>query len=372
LRVLLITDWAPVEAGTERYVWDLREQLRARGDDVALLTSSAGSAARGTADFVAHGSRTRAGRAFTQIANPAAWRAARRAVRSFRPDVVHVNMFLSFLSPAVLDGLGAAPAVVTLHDYRAISPTGTNMPPELGRIRRLREAIRRPAIRRGLERAARILTISSSMVSALGAAGVRSELLALPSPRPARHESRRAPNPVFVYGGRLDPEKGVDTLVRAFAALCDTRPDAELRICGDGRERARLEELASGLGCPVAFVPGMLGPGWWQAAEGAWASVSPARWAEPLGLVAIESILRGLPVIASDSGALRETVVPGRTGLLYPSGDVRGLATALDAVASGSALLPPLPEDEVERLAARHDPDAHVTRLREVYREVAA
>ena len=389
MRILLVTDWPPLEGGTERYVADVQELLQAAGDGVRLLTSSAGSAGQGRAEFIAHGSRTKRGRAITQVANPTAAWVARRAVTSFQPDVAHVNMFLSFLSPVVLDGLRGVPTVVTLHDYRAICPIGWNQLPDgspcphepgavcrregcIRRVRRVREAARFALIRRSLSRAARILTISTWMESVLDGVGVRSEHLALPVPPSALVAKQRAPHPLFVYGGRLDPEKGVDLLIRAFAALRRSHPTSELRISGDGADAGRLKRLAGDLGCSVTFIPGMTGPDWWRTMAGAWCAVIPSTWEEPLGLVAIESILRGVPVIAADSGGLSETVSQGSTGLLYPRGDVAALTAQLEAVASRSALRAPLPSHLIQQLAARHDPYKHVARLRQVYAEVAA
>jgi glycosyltransferase involved in cell wall biosynthesis len=100
--------------------------------------------------------------------------------------------------------------------------------------------------------------------------------------------------------------------------------------------------------------------------------VVPSVWEEPFGLVPIESITRGVPVIASESGGMRESVRHGRTGLLYPRGDHGALAERLEAVATRAALAGPLPSEDIEELIARHDPDAHITRLREVYAEAAA
>jgi hypothetical protein len=71
--------------------------------------------------------------------------------------------------------------------------------------------------------------------------------------------------------------------------------------------------------------------------EDAWALVAPSLWAEPLGLVAIEAIVRGVPVVASASGGLGETVQDGVSGLLFPNGDEAALAERLDAVARGRA-----------------------------------
>jgi glycosyltransferase involved in cell wall biosynthesis len=309
-------------------------------------------------------------------------------VSTFRPDVAHAHMFLSYLSPVALAGLGSVPAVVSLHDYTAICPTGLNMLPDgtacphrpgaacrregcIGRPRRLREAPRFALIRQALGRATRVLSDSPWMQATLLAADIRSERLALPVRPPANAApSGRSPHPLFVYGGRLEGEKGVDGLIRAFARLRRSHPEAELRVCGEGRDLPHLRALAASLSCPVAFLP-RAGREWWRSAVGAWAVVVPSLWEEPFGLVPVESILRGLPVIASDSGGMRESVRHGRTGLLYPRGNEAALAERLQSVANRSVLAAPLPRGDVEELAARHHPDTHVERLREVYAEAA-
>lgn len=102
----------------------------------------------------------------------------------------------------------------------------------------------------------------------------------------------------------------------------------------------------------------------------AWALVAPSRWAEPLGLTAIEAIVRGVPVVATAIGGLSETVEPGVTGLLFPNGDAEALAACLrDIIANPvwSSLSP----DAVERLARRHDPDRHIEDMRALFAEIA-
>ena len=64
----------------------------------------------------------------------------------------------------------------------------------------------------------------------------------------------------------------------------------------------------------------------------AWAVVVPSVWAEPFGLVALDAIVRGIPVVASDAGGLREIVDHGVSGLLVPRGEAEPLAEALVAV----------------------------------------
>jgi glycosyltransferase involved in cell wall biosynthesis len=238
-------------------------------------------------------------------------------------------------------------------------------------LRRVREAPRYALVGRALRRAAHVLTTSRWMQASLAAGGVESHPLALPVAGVNGFRRRRAADPVFVYGGRLDPEKGVEGLLRSFGRLRDHHPRARLRVYGDGGNRERLAELARPQRAAVAFVPGMC-EDWWQQAADAWAVVVPSVWDEPFGLVAAEAIIRGIPVIASDCGGLRETVVDGRTGLLYPRGNERALADRLMSVATGRALAGDLPPGDVQELSERHDPDLHFGRLHELFETACA
>jgi glycosyltransferase involved in cell wall biosynthesis len=100
--------------------------------------------------------------------------------------------------------------------------------------------------------------------------------------------------------------------------------------------------------------------------------VAPSLWAEPLGLSAVEAIVRGVPVVASAVGGYAETVEPGVTGLLCRNGDVDDLARCLDDVARGRVFGDgTLAHDVVERFARRHALGAHVEALSGVFEEIS-
>src|SRR5262252_59230 len=130
MRVLLITDWPRHEGGVETYISGLRDALRASGDEVRLLTSSAGSAAGGSADYVGYGTDHRAVQGVLQIANPFAVAAVRAAARAMRPDVAHVQMFALHLSPALLWALSDVPTVLSIADYKQVCPTNSKLLPD--------------------------------------------------------------------------------------------------------------------------------------------------------------------------------------------------------------------------------------------------
>ena len=103
--------------------------------------------------------------------------------------------------------------------------------------------------------------------------------------------------------------------------------------------------------------------------EVAWASVAPSLWAEPLGLVAMEASVHGVPVIATAAGGFCETVEDGRTGLLFPRGDQDALLDCLRVVASGSAVFPTA---AAAQMAERFSVSRHVSVMRRIFGEAAA
>jgi glycosyltransferase involved in cell wall biosynthesis len=162
---------------------------------------------------------------------------------------------------------------------------------------------------------------------------------------------------VVFYVGRFDKRKGIETLVRAVAKS-QLRGKAKIKLIigggsrpgqSDGMERERIESIVAELGMTDFTVfPGRLGdeilPTYYAAAD---VCVVPSHY-EPFGLVAIEAMASGTPVVASDVGGLQFTVVPEETGLLAPPKDDVAFAAAIDRI-----LLNPDFRDRLG-LAARH------------------
>jgi D-inositol-3-phosphate glycosyltransferase len=150
---------------------------------------------------------------------------------------------------------------------------------------------------------------------------------------------------IILYVGRFDQRKGIETLIKAVGKICaqgDKTPldltQLKLLIVGgsdphqaDGRERQRIGELVTQLGIQAhtEFI-GMVGhdrlPLYYGAAD---VCVVPSHY-EPFGLVAIEAMACGTPVVASAVGGLKFTVVPEETGLLVTAQDVDGFARAIE------------------------------------------
>jgi glycosyltransferase involved in cell wall biosynthesis len=148
----------------------------------------------------------------------------------------------------------------------------------------------------------------------------------------------RAPRPVFTYLGRIKRYKGVDIVIRAFAALGN--PDATLEIAGSGDFRPELEALARSLdlGDRVRFL-GFVGEAEKLALlRRAWA-LAFASPKEGWGITNLEAAACATPVVASDSPGIRESVRDGETGILVPHGDVAAMSGAMARIAADRALV---------------------------------
>jgi glycogen synthase len=143
----------------------------------------------------------------------------------------------------------------------------------------------------------------------------------------------------FLYVGRLDPNKGVDTAVEAMQHL---PPRARLELIGgwDTAEEARLRRLASDAGVTerVHFA-GHCGRAEIVEAYGrADAVVFPVRWQEPWGLVPLEAMGRGRPVVATGRGGSAEYLRDEYNCLLFEADYAEALAAALSRLASDDEL----------------------------------
>jgi glycosyltransferase involved in cell wall biosynthesis len=268
-----------------------------------------------------------------------------RVIAKFEPAVLHVHNFFPLLSPSVYDaGREAGVAVVqTLHNYRTIcagallSRDGRSCEDCIGgspyqsvlhgcyrgsRIgsfavaRMIDTHHRRGTWSHKVDRFIALTTFAKSKFVAAGFPEDRIAVKANFTPYPPVAAAAARGGALFV--GRLSPEKGITTLLRAWDDL-----DVPLRIVGDGPMRGLVEN---------ANKPNVVAIGWKTASEvaaemaqAAFLVVPSTVW-EGFALVIVEAFALGLPVIVSRVPALTELVEEGVTGLLFPPGSAVDLA----------------------------------------------
>ena len=361
MRVALLhpTYWPEVRRGSERLIHDLAVSLAAAGDEPVIVTSHPGAGTRTVEDGVEvirarrppEPHRLRFYEHHLEHVPNVVWRLARE-----RFDLAHAFYPSDAWAAVRAQRLGGPPVIFSFHGI----PAREHLVARRGRIAIIKDAIAGAA--------------ATTVLSEAAAGPFRRYLLAQPRVLPGGVIARdfetaaeRSPDPTLFCAASLgDPRKRADTLFAGFTALRDRRPQARLLVA-----RSRDPVMSPE---PVTL-PG--GAEWIEvdrtadlarAYASAWASVLPAEH-EAFGLVLVESLAAGTPVVAARSGACPEIVAGDEIGRLFEPGDAGDLARALDealelAGDAGTAAA-------CRRRARDFDWPRVVRRYRELYEEVA-
>ncbi|MFD5826485.1 glycosyltransferase [Lentzea sp. NPDC060358] len=291
------------------------------------------------------------------------------------PDVVHSHFWMSGLASVLATRGSGVPVVHTYHALGTVKRrhqgAGDTSPPERIAVERLvgREAA---AIAATCEDEVRELTALGLWRSKTSVVPCGVDTTAFTTTGPVAH--RTAPQRI-VSVGRLVPRKGFDDLVAALPQVAG----AELVIAGGSRdldddpEARRLRDCARAHG--VADRVHLIGqvdradmPALLRSAD----VVACVPWYEPFGIVPLEAMACGVPVVASAVGGLTDTVVHGVTGVLTPPRDPRALGRALRAVLADRSRGTAFGLAGRDRVEARYTWDAVASRTERVYDRVCA
>lgn len=312
-----------------------------------------------------HLARTPAGPALVGALLAGLVREVRAQVRAGSPDVLHAHWWVPGAVVARLARTGV-PTVVTVH--------GTDVALLESRPRLARLA------RWALAGADRVEAVSSALAERLEAATGRAADAVNPMPlHPDRLAPAGPPAPPrarpgggaggdrleVLAVGRLVPEKGFRDLVEA-AIRCPV--PVRLVLAGEGPDRERLVTRAAGAGLDLHLAGRLSSRELGEAYARADVVVQPSH-AEGLGLVAAEALLAGVPVVATDSGGVRDLLA---SDALVPVGDPDALAAALAAVAADPGGARAGTAAPAERARTRLAPGAAAARTVEGYAAVTA
>ncbi|MHB1525831.1 MAG: glycosyltransferase family 4 protein [Candidatus Dormibacteria bacterium] len=134
----------------------------------------------------------------------------------------------------------------------------------------------------------------------------------------------------ILFVGRLEERKGLSALLDAYQLLRQVRADCQLVVVGDGALRRGYERRVEEEGIPdvhfCGFIPEQEKPGYFTAAD---IYCAPNTGKESFGVILLEAMASGKPVVATAIDGFRQVLTDGREGLLVPPGDDGAMATAL-------------------------------------------
>ncbi|HET6873880.1 MAG TPA: glycosyltransferase family 4 protein [Acidimicrobiales bacterium] len=322
-RVLLASPYfAPKIGGVERYAHRLSVGLRDdHGHEVTVLTTHTGpDMERGEYDGL------------TVVRVPARWQlsatrfdtswfsSVRRLIRSERPDVIITHAPVPGLADVCLAMKGDVPAIATYHSG---SMRKHKWPEDL-----VIGAYESAVLPRLLARADAVVTTCPAGRGRYVPPGVDAELF---RPDPATPPV----DGLILYAGRIEHAsawKGIGTLLTAFKHLAAKRPEARLELAGGGDAVEHWRAVAEGmrLGERVSFSGELNGEALADAYRRASVFVLPSETeSEAFGMVLIEAMACGTPVVASQVGGMPVVVESTGGGVLARPGDPMSLAEAI-------------------------------------------
>ncbi len=270
-------------------------------------------------------------------------------------DVAHLHIVHHHLSPSVLVELKrrGIPIVLTAHDLKLACPNYKMMNRhgvcERCKGGRVWNVLRHRCIKESLPGSGLIM-VESAIHKSLDLYGRNLSAVVTPSrfyadklvewgwapqrvhyipnfaaipPQPAQLEYGKQ----VLFFGRLAPEKGVATLIRAAAAS-----RVPVAIVGGGPDEAKLRALASALDAPVTFRGFLSGQSLWDEVERCRAVVLPSEWYENAPVSVLEAFARCRPVAGACIGGIPELITAGVTGWHFASGDAAALARTLSII----------------------------------------
>lgn len=270
---------------------------------------------------------------------------------AFRPDVVHVHNLYTHLSPSVLSACRkrGVPVVMTVHDYALVSANyslwsdhGVVDPHALGLLASARSRFVKNSFLVSLVQESiftfhrlfklydgvidRYLTLSEFVRDVLTFSGYDKKkisvvpALAHPLLEPLKEISEREKKSAL-FAGRLESYKGVSTYLK----LGEQFPDYTFYVAGVGPLEAEVLE-ASAKHENIEYLGFLPAEDLMERMASVQVVVVPSVWYEPFGLVALEAMSLGTPVLAGDAGGLPELVRKSKGGRVFSAGDVKDMA----------------------------------------------
>jgi len=324
MRIIQICPYSwDAHGGVQSHVRHLAEELIGRGHEVLILAPGVETPAEPFVRLVGRPTRIRFNGSVAPLCfDPFSAAVVRDAYDQFAPDVVHVHE--PFAPSTSMLGVLCAdrPVVATFHAYHEPYTVHSGIYTAFSPL--LRPVANRIDVRIAVSRAAR--RTASARMRGADCTIVPNGACIEPFERAA--QATLPPGRRLLFVGRLEPRKGFRVALDAFTMLAEQYDDLRLVVVGDGPQRTGVRRLPRALRDRVDMIGRASHealPTYHAAAD---LFLAPATGKESFGIVLVEAMAAGLPVVGSDLPGYAEVVRHEREGLLVPPADPAALAAA--------------------------------------------
>ncbi|MBT8159258.1 MULTISPECIES: glycosyltransferase family 4 protein [Arthrobacter] len=389
----MVSKFREFQGGVEAHLRDLMGGLTELGHQVELF-SSEDVPGNGGFSTEAGGFGSKARSVASLFWNSSARKSLAKAIEGFEPDLVHYHSIYHQLSPSVL-GVSRVPTVMTLHDYKLVAPcyslyrdsrictdcVGLRFPLPAILNRCVKQSAVASAVcsseqvfykNRYLESVDRFIVPSAYLQGMLIESGVPADQMAVvpwgvpadslrgDSAEASEHQDSR----FLLYAGRLHESKGLRHLLEAWSAL-EVKGGYRLLVVGGGPLESEVK-AASSADSTIEYMGLVNRDRLLDLIAMSTATVMPSIVPETMGLAALESLVRGIPVVLTGSGALSELAGAGVIEV-DPETLVTSLRETFSKIVSDPTFLRMQRSELAKRDLSMYTQAAMVGRVMEVY-----
>ena len=410
MRILLVNKFYYLVGGVERYVFEWEKILKSKGHEVIIFSmkSLQNNESNYSKYFIDNVSFSINGgivgklkTGINSIYSREAKRKLEQLIRDTRPDIAHIHAFCYQLTPSILFPLKEAniPVVLTSHEYKPICPNQRLFNLYRGKIcedcegKKYYRAVANRCIKNSFF-ASLIGSVEAYLYRFLDIYNNYIDIIITPSlfmrnkflASSVKEEERivHIPNFInaekctpnlnyngveFAYCGRIDGNKGVETLIRA----CKQVNNGRLLIIGEGEWKTKMKDIIEKEKIQNVNILGhKKGNELFEIINRCLFTVIPSGFYENGPFAILESMALGRPVIGSKIGGIPEFIDDGVDGLLFESHNVDDLANKIQYLIDNKDTVSEMGKMARRRVEERYNSDLHYERLMEVYKQVLA
>jgi len=385
MKILFINNASSMHGGAETIITQLRSELEKKGHEVRVLAGNESSNGKIFADWQFRSfSNDSTLLKFLYICNPFAVWKLWTILRQFKPDIIHMHN-VSKASPFIYMFAKRYPTILTIHDLTVFDPTRFSDIIILKQYKRslagyftntlsfklFLERIRFWLYRKFYKSIRFTLTSSDFYRSCAQQSKLFTKVITLNNGISLQKVRSIRNWESILFIGRLEKTKGAHILLRAIPRILTKNSNLHLYIAGSGPEINNLKNLAKKLN--ITSVVQFLG---YQSPkqitnlyQKTTIVIVPSLWPEPFGLVGVEAMSVGRPVIASRVGGIPEWLDDGKTGFLVDPGNSKQIAEKVIQLLSDKKLLEQMGRN-ARKKAEQFSIEKYANKIEKIYGEL--
>lgn len=388
MKILMVHDISHMYGGGESYIINIRKKLEEEGHKVRVAAAKTGDDQQQIADYFLKSYEGRISSRLSRIINLKAYFQMKKITKEFKPDIIHIHSLFYRLSPFILGALKKYPIVVTVHNYVWFCGNGVKYYQDNFEICNQKfgsNCYKRKCLKKNeyfLQKILRFfnkiyfkninyfITCSSygyKLVKQNSFNNVKMLLHGIDVKDNSFQKLSNEKN--FLFIGRLEKEKGVDYLIRAFAYFKNEK-GIKLFIAGDGPEKNNLINLSRNLKVKNVFFLGKISreeiKKYYSESI---ATVVPSIWPENSPIVIYESLSYGRPVIGTVVGGIPDLVKNKKNGLLIKRKDAEAIFNAMNYLINNKNIRESLSINARKFAEDKINIDIHIKKLVNIYYE---